>query len=419
LDEYFAMRKILLLLLLVPTVAWAQSRPIVPGDVGIQTPFGAVGNLLVAGPGTSQIQDTSAGGIARWGKIVTGTPTLANGELYYDNTGNYIERNAAFNVAVDWGALAPSGVTFSTYIYNSCQGDNTTFTGCGGMYIKTVDRSSVTASNKGVLYGLNVVLSPSFARSNSPYDDATGIVVSNSGTGAGTEALYFARNASLAAGDWGAPIGIDAWGTNGIYMTGTYTGYGITFAHGSSATLTTGVMLVPISGSNVTPIVTVGTNYFGTSGNLNVISADTTAQLFVHHGAYFDFGNSANYIYNRSNVGGTFPKTGQGLAIGSNFSNGSSEIAFFNTTSGPPDSFRFYQQTGTSAATLLLDIKSTGAVQMPVALTVATLPTCNAGARGTSAVVTDANAPTYNATVTGGSSTVIPVFCNGVNWTAH
>jgi hypothetical protein len=60
------MRKILLLLLLVPTVAWAQSRPIVPGDVGIQVPFGAVGNVLVAGPATSQVQDSASlsGGVA-------------------------------------------------------------------------------------------------------------------------------------------------------------------------------------------------------------------------------------------------------------------------------------------------------------------------------------------------------------------
>jgi hypothetical protein len=43
------------------TTAQAQtSRQIVPGDVGIQVPFGAVGDLLVAGPTTSKIQDSSA-----------------------------------------------------------------------------------------------------------------------------------------------------------------------------------------------------------------------------------------------------------------------------------------------------------------------------------------------------------------------
>ena len=33
------------------------SRPIVPQDVGIQTPFSTIGNVLVAGPNTSQIKD--------------------------------------------------------------------------------------------------------------------------------------------------------------------------------------------------------------------------------------------------------------------------------------------------------------------------------------------------------------------------
>ena len=41
-------------------LAWGQGRPIVPQDVGIQTPFSAVGDLLVAGPSTSQIQDSAA-----------------------------------------------------------------------------------------------------------------------------------------------------------------------------------------------------------------------------------------------------------------------------------------------------------------------------------------------------------------------
>jgi hypothetical protein len=75
------MKKILLLLLLVPTMAWAQSRPIVPGDVGIQVPFGAVGNLLMVGPGTSQIKDSGVASgtvfrvfnVAAYGAVGDGT----------------------------------------------------------------------------------------------------------------------------------------------------------------------------------------------------------------------------------------------------------------------------------------------------------------------------------------------------------
>ena len=49
----------LLALALALMVAEGQTHVLVPGDVGIQTPFGAVGDLLVAGPGTSQIQDAT------------------------------------------------------------------------------------------------------------------------------------------------------------------------------------------------------------------------------------------------------------------------------------------------------------------------------------------------------------------------
>jgi len=53
-------------------------------------------------------------------------------------------------------------------------------------------------------------------------------------------------------------------------------------------------------------------------------------------------------------------------------------------------------------------------------LTVATLPTCNAGAKGFMYAVSDAAAtPVYNATVAAGGSVSIPVYCNGTNWTNH
>jgi hypothetical protein len=51
----------LLFLVAFPDETIAQTtRLIVPSDVGIQVPFGAVGNVLVAGPATSQIQDSAA-----------------------------------------------------------------------------------------------------------------------------------------------------------------------------------------------------------------------------------------------------------------------------------------------------------------------------------------------------------------------
>ena len=50
---------------------------------------------------------------------------------------------------------------------------------------------------------------------------------------------------------------------------------------------------------------------------------------------------------------------------------------------------------------------------------VSALPTCNASRLGMQAYVTDALTPTYNGTLTGGSTTKVPVFCNGTAWTSH
>lgn len=75
---------------------------------------------------------------------------------------------------------------------------------------------------------------------------------------------------------------------------------------------------------------------------------------------------------------------------------------------------------------LALTPKGTGTVNVTAgglnlpSSTVAALPTCNAGLKGTLRYVTDAAAtPVYNATAAAGSTVVIPVFCNGANWTNH
>lgn len=52
-------------------------------------------------------------------------------------------------------------------------------------------------------------------------------------------------------------------------------------------------------------------------------------------------------------------------------------------------------------------------------VTVATLPTCNAGAAGTMSAVNDATLPTFLGTVAGGGAVVTPVFCDGTNWIAY
>lgn len=47
------------------------------------------------------------------------------------------------------------------------------------------------------------------------------------------------------------------------------------------------------------------------------------------------------------------------------------------------------------------------------------LPACSGANKGAWADVTDALTPAWNTTVTGGSTTCVPVFCNGSTWTAH
>lgn len=78
---------------------------------------------------------------------------------------------------------------------------------------------------------------------------------------------------------------------------------------------------------------------------------------------------------------------------------------------------------GTTTPGALLDVA--GTVRTPQALltgyTVATLPTCNAAAKGTLTMATDvSSAPTYRQTgLTGGGTIAVPVFCNGSAYEAH
>lgn len=48
--------------------------------------------------------------------------------------------------------------------------------------------------------------------------------------------------------------------------------------------------------------------------------------------------------------------------------------------------------------------------------TVASLPACNAAAKGTRYFVTDANATTYHSTAVGGGTNNMGVLCDGTNW---
>jgi len=82
------------------------------------------------------------------------------------------------------------------------------------------------------------------------------------------------------------------------------------------------------------------------------------------------------------------------------------------------NSIEFENETQHLASLSSAGLASLVPVVLPVS-TVAELPACDSGLKGGMAAVSDATAPAYNAPLAGGGSVSIPVYCNGVSWTAH
>lgn len=117
-------------------------------------------------------------------------------------------------------------------------GDNATAIGVSGGYIATRDRANVTGANKGLLYGLQITVSPIVARNNTPFDDAAGLVVQNGGIAKATDALYVGRNAGIAGSEWYGAITIDGNSDWVLRANGTYASTGVDM---SNATITSGI----------------------------------------------------------------------------------------------------------------------------------------------------------------------------------
>lgn len=91
-----------------------------------------------------------------------------------------------------------------------------------------------------------------------------------------------------------------------------------------------------------------------TTGTGNVVfSASPTLSGIAKFGS----GVAGEYTSIIGNFNGGYPTVSTGLAIGTNFTGGASEVDFFNTTTSSTDSFRFYQQTAAGAATLLMHLR--------------------------------------------------------------
>jgi hypothetical protein len=99
--------------------------------------------------------------------------------IYYDNTGVFGPESAIITIDRDLHLSNNTTVIATNFEVTSCHGDNIHFYGCSGGYFQVQDDTTVIASNKGVLYGLEAVVNPSVSRNNSPFDDAAGMIVQN------------------------------------------------------------------------------------------------------------------------------------------------------------------------------------------------------------------------------------------------
>lgn len=188
--------------------------------------------------------------------------------LHIDQLGTFTDQKA--HVTLRTRDDAPSGgLTQGLFIYTDGHGDNATFIGNSAGSFTASDSPTATAANKGVLYGLSLHVRPLFDRNNVPYDDATPLLIGNSGTGRGTDALYFERNAALVQ-DFGQIIQIDARSDHAIRSNGNHF-YGLNFG---GATIQTALL----TGPNNKPIQLK--NAAGTLQNVLNLNASDVLELY-------------------------------------------------------------------------------------------------------------------------------------------
>lgn len=164
--------------------------------------------------------------------------------FYFDNSGQFIGRSALITVNRD--TENPSGIVPTFWALNTGNGDNTTFRGVSGGYLKSRDRPSITPAQRGVLYGLQLSVEPKFTRTNFPFDDAVCLVLSNEGVGKATELIY--------AGETLRPVS----------LTGYVSGNTLTVTAVTGGTLVVGAVLDTGGVPAGTSIIAYGTGLGGT-----------------------------------------------------------------------------------------------------------------------------------------------------------
>jgi hypothetical protein len=190
--------------------------------------------------------------------------------LYYDNIGNFTPRDGVINIRRR--VNAPTSVTPSVVNIVSGRGDNATFIGVSGGYFQARDEADVTASDKGVLYGMQISVVPIVDRNNVPYDDVACLVVQNDGTAKGTDAIYVGAGGNVVGNEWVTGVLVGADCGYAYRATGAYD-YGLDFVAGSApATFTAAAIRVP-SGAKI------ASRNVANSADISLIKSDGSDQV--------------------------------------------------------------------------------------------------------------------------------------------
>lgn len=276
--------------------------------------------------------------------------------LYFDNTGDFIDRGAIVTLIRD---LVPptTGVYFTQYGITAGSGDNATVTGVGASYSVVADRAGVTGANKGALYGHAISIRPSVARNNTPFDDAACLVLSNDGIAKATDCIYVGTGSSVVGSQWVSGILIEAPVDIAFRGHGAF-GYGLSFD--SSSTFSGAAIRVP----NATDVS--ARNAAG-SADISMLKLNASNKILMGAGINITTGADTNILLDQLGVAPTFnaislngsvaPSTMVGFAGGAT---GITSLFYYVPTGGKHtfrynnvDTFTIPTAVGTSGQALL------------------------------------------------------------------
>lgn len=165
--------------------------------------------------------------------------------IFYDNGLGFNDRHALLAIERHI-TTAPTDIFPNIWSLAQGRGDNTNFVGVAGADLRAYDNADINGSTKGVLYGLQIVVSPLIARNNSPFDDVTGINMVNVGTVKATDAFYVGEGAgsSIVGPHWDAAFLCGADATYAFRSTAAHD-YGLDFVSNSPATFAQAAIRIP------------------------------------------------------------------------------------------------------------------------------------------------------------------------------